>query len=43
MTDEALEEVLGGIAAGEASGVIISNTTTDHSLLNHKTNQLPGG
>lgn len=43
LTDEALEEVLGGIVGGEASGVIISNTTTDHSLLNHKTDKLPGG
>ena len=43
LTDETLDEVLGGIVEGEASGVIISNTTIDHSLLNRTTDQLPGG
>ncbi len=43
LTDDALDEVLGGIASGDAAGVVVSNTTIDHSLLGRKTNQLPGG
>jgi len=43
LTDDALDEVLSGIVDGEASGVIVSNTTIDHTLLNRATNQLPGG
>lgn len=43
LTDEALDEVISGIIDGEASGVVVCNTTTDHRLLGRKTTQLPGG
>ncbi len=42
LTDGALDEVLAGTIEGEASGVIVSNTSTDHSLLSRRYRSLPG-
>ncbi len=43
LTDDALDEVLAGTIDGEASGVIVSNTSTDHSLLARDIGHFPGG
>ncbi len=43
LDDRSLESVLAGTIDGEASGIIVSNTSTDHSLLGRTVNHLPGG
>ncbi len=43
LTDEALDEVLAGTIEGEASGIIVANTSTDHCLLRGNAGHLPGG
>ncbi len=43
LDDTALDEVLGGAIDGGISGFIISNTTTDRSVLTDPAMELPGG
>jgi dihydroorotate dehydrogenase len=43
LTDDALDEVLHASIDGEADGLIVSNTSTDHSLLGIELDHLPGG
>ena len=43
LDDAALENVLAGISDGGADGIIVANTSTDHSLLGRDMDHLPGG
>jgi dihydroorotate dehydrogenase len=43
LDDDALDEVLAGTVDGKASGLIISNTTTDRSVLRDPHDDWPGG
>ncbi len=43
LDDAALDDVLAGITDGDANGIIVANTSIDHSLLGRDVTHLPGG